>query len=69
MERARFLDELRAYTSSAAFLQRLTDEQMFRFFAPDQLRHMLVQAGFRAVEIRPAFGDPPQAHVAVGIKP
>jgi hypothetical protein len=29
---------------------------------------MLEQAGFRSVEVRPSFGDPPQAHVAVGLK-
>ncbi len=68
MDRGRFLDELRAYTSSAAFLLRLADEQTFRFFAPDHLRQMLQQAGFRSVEVRPSFGDPPQAHVAVGLK-
>jgi SAM-dependent methyltransferase len=69
MDRERFLDELRAYTSSAAFLLRLTEEQTFRFLGPDQLRHMLEQCGFRSVEVRPSFGDPPQAHVAVGLKP
>jgi ubiquinone/menaquinone biosynthesis C-methylase UbiE/dienelactone hydrolase len=68
MDRDRFLDELRAYTSSAAFLLRLADEQTFRFFRPDQLREMLEQAGFRAVEVRPSLGDPPQAHVAMGLK-
>jgi ubiquinone/menaquinone biosynthesis C-methylase UbiE len=69
MDRARFLDELRAYTSSAAFLLRLAEEQTFRFFEPDQLRQMLEQAGFRSVEVRPSFGHPPQAYVAVGVKP
>jgi hypothetical protein len=68
MDRARFLDELRAYTNSAAFLLRLTDEQTFRLLGPDDLRHMLEQAGFRSVELRPSFGDPPQAYVAVGVK-
>lgn len=69
MERSRFLDELRAYTNhAAAFLLRLADEQTFRFFAPEHLRHMLEQAGFRSVEVRPSFGDPPQAHVATGLK-
>jgi hypothetical protein len=69
MDRERFLDELRAYTSSAAFLLRLTDEQTFRFFTPEQLRQLLEQAGFRSVEVRPSFGDPPQAYVAMGVKP
>jgi ubiquinone/menaquinone biosynthesis C-methylase UbiE/dienelactone hydrolase len=68
MDRPRFLDELRAYTSSAAFLLRLEDEHTFRFLSPEQLRHMLERAGFRDVEVRPSFGDPPQAHVAVGVK-
>jgi ubiquinone/menaquinone biosynthesis C-methylase UbiE/dienelactone hydrolase len=68
MDRDRFLDELRAYTSSAAFLLRLTEEQTFKFFPADQLRDMLGQAGFREIAIRPSFGHPPQAHVAVGLK-
>ncbi|HEX9049625.1 MAG TPA: methyltransferase domain-containing protein [Anaeromyxobacter sp.] len=68
MDRARFLEELRAYTNSAAFLLRLTEEQTFRFFGPDHLRQMLEQVGFRSVEINPSFGDPPQAYIAVGVK-
>jgi ubiquinone/menaquinone biosynthesis C-methylase UbiE len=68
MDRDRFLNELRAYTNSAAFLLRLTEEHTFRFFGPDQLRQLLEQVGFRSVEIRPSFGDPPQAYVAVGVK-
>jgi SAM-dependent methyltransferase len=68
MDRERFLEELRTYTNSAAFLLRLTDEQTFRFFEADQLRHLLDQAGFRSIEVRPSFGDPPQAYVAVGVK-
>jgi hypothetical protein len=47
---------------------RLEDEHTFRFLSPEQLRHMLEQAGFHSVEIRPSFGDPPQAHIAVGVK-
>jgi ubiquinone/menaquinone biosynthesis C-methylase UbiE/dienelactone hydrolase len=68
MDRDRFLDELRAYTSSAAFFLRLAEEQTFRFFGPEQLRQMLEQVGFRCVDVRPSFGDPPQAHVAIGLK-
>ena len=60
--------ECRHNPNSAAFLLRLTEEQTFRCFAPDQLRQMLEQAGFRSIEIRSSFGDPPQAHVAVGVK-
>jgi hypothetical protein len=69
MERGRFLGELRAYSNSAAFLLRLTEEQTFRFFGPEELRGMLEQAGFQHVELRPTFGNPPQAYVATGVKP
>jgi len=68
MDRARFLDQLRSYTNSAAFLLRLTEEQTFRFYGPDELGQLLTQAGFRGIEVRPSFGDPPQAYVAVGVK-
>jgi ubiquinone/menaquinone biosynthesis C-methylase UbiE len=68
MDRDRFLDEVRTYTNSAAFLLRLTDEQTFRCYEADDLRRMLEHAGFHSVETRPSFGDPPQAYVAVGVK-
>lgn len=68
MDRERFLAELRAYTSSAAFLLRLAEEQTFRLFSADELRHMLELTGFRDVVVMPSFGDPPQAFVAVGVK-
>jgi hypothetical protein len=29
---------------------------------------LLEQAGFRSIEVRPSFGDPPQAHIAIGLK-
>jgi ubiquinone/menaquinone biosynthesis C-methylase UbiE len=68
IDRARFLDELRAHTNSVAFALRLAEEQTFRFFEPEQLRQMLELAGFRSVEVRPSFGDPPQAFIAAGVK-
>lgn len=68
MDRERFLGELRAYTSSAAFLLRLAEEQTFRLFSGDELRHMLELAGFCDVVVVPSFGDPPQAFVAMGVK-
>jgi SAM-dependent methyltransferase len=69
MDRDGFLEQLRAYTNSAAFLLRLEEEQTFRFFEPDRLAALLEGAGFEAVEVVPGFGDPPQAYVAVGRKP
>jgi ubiquinone/menaquinone biosynthesis C-methylase UbiE len=67
--RDKFLDELRCYTNSAAFLLRLAEERTFRLFPAEELRTMLEEAGFREVEVRAGFGDPPQAYVAAGIKP
>jgi ubiquinone/menaquinone biosynthesis C-methylase UbiE/dienelactone hydrolase len=69
MDRDRFLEQLRAYTNSAAFLLRLEEEQTFRFFDPERLAAMLQDAGFEGVEVHAAFGDPPQAWVAVGTRP
>jgi ubiquinone/menaquinone biosynthesis C-methylase UbiE len=68
VSRERFLDELRCYTNAAAFLLRLAEERTFRLFAADELRTLLEEAGFREVEVRAAFGDPPQAFIAAGIK-
>jgi len=65
----RLLDELRAYSSAAAFLLRLTEEGTFRFLAADQLGELMESAGLVDVTIRECFGDPPQAYVAAGRKP
>jgi ubiquinone/menaquinone biosynthesis C-methylase UbiE/dienelactone hydrolase len=69
MDRERFLEQIRAYSNSAAFLLRLEEEHTFRFLDADRLRAMLEQAGFESVTVHPGFGDPPQAYVAVGHKP
>jgi SAM-dependent methyltransferase/dienelactone hydrolase len=65
----RLLDELRAYSSAAAFLLRLTEEGTFRFLAQDQLAELMEGAGLVDVRIQACFGDPPQAYVAAGRKP
>ena len=63
------LDELRAYTSAAAFLLRLTEEGTFRFFTAEQLRGLMEGAGLVDVHLRECFGDPVQAYVASGKLP
>jgi ubiquinone/menaquinone biosynthesis C-methylase UbiE/dienelactone hydrolase len=68
MDREAFLEQMRAYSNSAAFLLRLEEEQTFRFFEPDRLAALLEQAGFRSIEVQPTFGEPPQAYVALGRK-
>ena len=69
MSRDRFLEQIRAYSNSAAFLLRLEEEHTFRFFDAERLAAMLEQAGFEAVAVHSGFGDPPQAWIAVGHKP
>ncbi len=63
------LAELRAHTSAAARLLRLTDEGTFNFFGPGELSALLGEAGLVDVELRECFGQPPQAYVAAGRKP
>ena len=61
-----FADEMRAFLNNAAFLQILTEEGQFSFFGRDEMCSLLERAGFRRVENHLAFGDPAQAHIAVG---
>ena len=64
----RFLEEIRTYTSSAAFLLRLAEEQTFQLFSAEELTRTMAAAGFRVLEVRPGFGDPPQALICVAVK-
>jgi ubiquinone/menaquinone biosynthesis C-methylase UbiE/pimeloyl-ACP methyl ester carboxylesterase/c-di-GMP-binding flagellar brake protein YcgR len=66
IDRGAFLRDVRAFLSSAAFLSILAEEGQFAFFSRDELVMMVERAGFRRVEAVSAFGDPPQAIVAVG---
>ena len=62
----RFLRDVRAFLSGAAFLSILAEEGQFAFFSRDELTIMIERAGFRRVEIVTSFGDPPQALIALG---
>jgi ubiquinone/menaquinone biosynthesis C-methylase UbiE len=68
LEREQFIEELRTYTDSAAFLLRLAEEQTFHLFTEKDLRAMFEAAGFHTLEVRQSFGDPPQAFVCIGVK-
>jgi len=68
LERERFIEELRTYTGSAAFLLRLAEEQTFHLFTEKDLRAMFEAVGFHTLEVRQSFGDPPQAFVCVAVK-
>ncbi|MCY1004718.1 PilZ domain-containing protein [Nannocystis pusilla] len=66
VDRGTFLRDVRAFLSSAAFLSILAEEGQFAFFSREELIVMVERAGFRRVETVTAFGDPPQAIIAVG---
>lgn len=66
IDRGGFLRDVRAFLSSAAFLSILAEEGQFAFFSREELTMMVERAGFRRVETVTAFGDPPQAIIAVG---
>jgi ubiquinone/menaquinone biosynthesis C-methylase UbiE len=68
MDRATFVGEARHFLNSAAFLFMLAEEGQFAFFSREELCNLVERAGFRRVESHPVFGDPPQAHVTVGIR-
>jgi len=67
--REALLDELRAYTSAAAFLLRLTEEGTFHFYTADQLGELMRSVGLVDVEVTECFGDPAQAYVGSGRLP
>lgn len=65
-DRAGFASDMRAFLNNAAFLLMLAEEGQFAFFSRDELCGLCERAGFRRVENHLGFGDPPQAHIAVG---
>ena len=68
MDRATFVEEVRHYLNSAAFLLKLADEGQFVFFSRDEMRRIVERAGFRRVETFTSFGNPPQALITVGYR-
>jgi ubiquinone/menaquinone biosynthesis C-methylase UbiE len=58
----------RSMLNEAATLFELEEDGYFKFFSQDELARLLEQAGFTNIQIVPSLGDPPQAHIAVGIK-
>ncbi len=68
MTREVFVEEVRHYVNSAAFLLKLAEEGQFVFFSRDEMRRMVEQAGFRRVEVFTSFGRPAQALITVGYR-
>lgn len=65
MSKEDFLNAVRSFANSAAFLLHLEEEGHFRFFSRAELKTLLEAAGFERIRIYDSFGDPPQAHIAV----
>lgn len=68
MARADFLNAVRAFANSAAFLLQLEEEGSFRFFSREEFRGLLEEAGFKNILLSDSFGKPHQAYVAVCTK-
>lgn len=65
----RFLQAVREYMNSAAFLLRLFDEGRFRFFEADEFADLFAHAGLTVRTIERTFGVPPRAIVVRADKP
>lgn len=68
MTREVFVEEVRHYVNSAAFLLKLAEEGQFVFFSRDEMRRLVERAGFRRVEVFASFGRPAQALITVGYR-
>lgn len=60
-------DSVRSFLNDAARLLDLEEAGIFRFMEADELRSLVVAAGFRPIDERLAFGDPPQATVLIAV--
>lgn len=63
------LEGAQAILSEAAALFELEEEGYFHFYTADELRVLLVEAGFVGVETFLSLGEPPQAVIARGYAP
>lgn len=61
-------NSLRSFLNDAARLLDLEEQGVFRFWDRKELRRLLEDSGFQEVRVRSAFGSPPQALIASGIK-
>ena len=68
MAREDFLNAVRAFANSAAFLIQLEEEGSFKFFSREEFRSLLEEAGFKDIVLSDSFGKPHQAYVAVCTK-
>jgi hypothetical protein len=64
----RFLQAVRDYMNSAAFLLRLTDEGTFHLFDQNEFIDMFEEAGFSVLSSHNTFGTPGRAVVIKAVK-
>jgi SAM-dependent methyltransferase len=65
MSRDDFLNAVRSFANSAAFLLQLEEEGRFKFFSHQEFQRLLEQAGFSDIHLYDSFGQPHQAYIAV----
>ncbi len=68
MTKEDFLNAVRSFANSAAFLLQLEEQGHFRFFSRAELKSLLESAGFENISVHDSFGSPPQVYVALGTK-
>jgi SAM-dependent methyltransferase len=62
------VESIRAHINSGARLLQMAEEMQFNFFSKEEMRKLGERSGLSRIEIFPAFGDRPQAYIAVGYK-
>ncbi|HUI69735.1 MAG TPA: methyltransferase domain-containing protein [Spirochaetia bacterium] len=55
--------------NEAAGLFELEEDGFFKFYTAEELKSLLLEAGFSGIEIQPGMGSPPQAYMAIARKP
>ncbi len=68
MTKDELLKAAHAYISDAARLIHLGEEGVFKFFSLDEMKGLLIDAGFRNIEMGKSFGNPPQVNLVSGQK-
>lgn len=62
------LSSVQEYINSTAYLSDLEEEGTFKFYSHEELKSLLLQAGFSRIEVQETGGNPPKILVAVGHK-
>lgn len=66
--RESLVESIRAHINSGARLLQMAEEMQFNFFSKEEMQRLGERSGLSRIEVFPAFGDRPQATIAVGYK-